>query len=61
MPYEDVKAARLKANLSQSAMAKMFQIPIRTVSDWERGLRTPPEWVCLLLVQAIHSHTKAEE
>lgn len=61
MPYEDVKVARLKANLSQSAMAKMFQIPIRTVSDWERGLRTPPEWVCLLLVQAIHSYTKAEE
>lgn len=53
MSYEDVKIERQKANLTQKAMADHFQIPIRTVSDWERGLRTPPEWVCLLLVNAL--------
>ncbi len=53
MNYEDVKNARLEANLTQKAMAEKFKIPVRTVSDWERGLRKPPEWVCMLLVSAL--------
>lgn len=52
--YEDVKSARLSAGLTQKAMAERFEIPIRTVSDWERGLRNPPEWTCKLLVDAIN-------
>lgn len=53
MTYADVKNARIKAHLTQKAMAEHFKIPIRTVSDWERGLRNPPEWVCILLVNAL--------
>ena len=53
MTYADVKSARIKANLTQKAMAEHFKIPVRTVSDWERGLRNPPEWVCILLVNAL--------
>lgn len=53
MSYDDVKNARITANLTQKAMAEHFKIPIRTVSDWERGLRTPPEWVCMLLTDAL--------
>ncbi len=55
MTYEDVKCARNKAKLTQKAMAEHFKIPLRTVSDWERGLRNPPEWVCMLLVNALES------
>lgn len=53
MTYADVKSARIAAGLTQKAMAERFAIPIRTVSDWERGLRTPSDWVCALLVNAI--------
>lgn len=51
--YEEVRAARIAAGLTQKSMAEHFKIPIRTVSDWERGLRNPPEWSCMLLVDAI--------
>lgn len=53
MSYDDVKNARINAKLTQKAMSEQFNIPLRTVSDWERGLRTPPEWVCMLLVNAL--------
>ena len=53
MNYEDVKNARLEADLTQKAMAEKFKIPTRTVSDRECGLRNPPEWVCMLLVSAL--------
>ena len=53
MTYEDVKNARTAVGFTQKAMAEHFGIPIRTVSDWERGLRNPPEWVCRLLVNAL--------
>ena len=55
MTYEDVKATRIKKGLTQKAMADHFEIPLRTVSDWERGLRNPPEWVCKLLVNAMNA------
>lgn len=58
MSYDDVKAARIDKGMTQKAMSEHFKIPIRTVSDWERGLRTPPEWVCMLLVNAIQSLQK---
>lgn len=53
MSYAEVKKARIAAGLTQKAMAEYFGIPIRTVSDWERNLRTPPSWVCSLLVNAL--------
>lgn len=53
MTYEDVKNARVAIGFTQKAMAEHFEISIRTVSDWERGLRNPPEWVCKLLVNAL--------
>lgn len=55
MNYADVKNARIRAKLTQKAMAEHFKIPIRTISDWERGLRNPPEWVCMLLVNALNT------
>lgn len=58
MNYEDVKQERIAAGLTQKAMAEHFGIPLRTVSDWERELRNPPEWVCRLLVNALKNLNK---
>lgn len=55
MTYEDVKKLREKFGLTQTAMAEYYKIPVRTVSDWERGLRRPSGWVCELLCKALNS------
>ena len=51
--YENVKELRIQKGLSQKAFSEYFEIPVRTVSDWERGLRKPPEWVCKLLIKGL--------
>lgn len=38
---------------TQSAFAKRYQIPLRTIQNWESGVRTPPEYVLSLLEQRV--------
>lgn len=42
---ERLKTARKAAGLSQQGMADQMLIPRRTIQDWEREERTPPEYV----------------
>jgi DNA-binding transcriptional regulator YiaG len=35
--------------LSQSELARRFEIPLRTVQDWHAGRRTPPDYVVHML------------
>jgi len=37
----DVKAIREKAGLSQSELAKMMRVSVRTLQNWEQGRRKP--------------------
>lgn len=48
-----IKKARHKAGLSQQKMADLTGIPRRTIEDWERGVRKPPEWAERLIVQEL--------
>lgn len=48
-----IKEARKKAGLTQKEMTESFLIPRRTLEDWERGARTPPEWAERLIVQEL--------
>ena len=45
-----LKAMRKEANITQKQFARYFGIPIRTVEDWERGLRHMPDYLMRLLV-----------
>lgn len=45
-----LKAMRKEAGLTQREFAGYFGIPIRTVEDWERGIRHMPDYVLRLLV-----------
>ena len=38
-----------KYGLSQTAMAKRFGIPLRTVQDWYSGRRNPPDYVVCMM------------
>jgi len=44
---ERLKAAR--GTLSQAAAAAQINIPLRTWEDWERGRRSPPEYVLRMI------------
>ena len=39
--------------ISQSALARRFDIPLRTVQDWHGGRRKPPEYVVRMIVELL--------
>ncbi len=44
----------VKAYGTQKGFAEHFGIPLRTVQDWCRGLRTPPEYVKRLICKDLN-------
>ena len=40
---------RILLNTTQKDFAKRYNIPYRTIQNWESGIRTPPEYVSYLL------------
>lgn len=45
-----IKEARINAKLTQAQMSEKMGIPQRTIEDWERGNRKPPEYVKRLVI-----------
>lgn len=39
--------------LSQTALARRFEIPLRTVQDWHSGRRTPPGYVVSMMEEIL--------
>lgn len=50
-----IKAARMEAGLSRAEMSRQFEIPIRTLENWEAGTRVPPVWAEKLIVEKLES------
>lgn len=48
-----IKELRLQTGLSQTAFAKYFEIPLRTVQDWEQDKRKPPEYLVKLMAEKL--------
>lgn len=48
-PAEQIKSIRSSTGMSQARFSAAYEIPIRTIQDWERGIRTPPPYVIKLL------------
>ena len=42
-----------KYNLSQTALAKRFGIPLRTVQNWVGGQRNAPDYVIKMMVEIL--------
>lgn len=42
---EQLKTARKAAGLTQTSMAQITLIPMRTIQQWEAGDRIPPEYL----------------
>lgn len=45
----NIKALREKYNLSRKQFIEMFDIPYRTLQDWELGSRKCPEYLFKLI------------
>ena len=53
-----IKDARKAAGLTQAQMAKIFEIPKRTIESWEMGERKPPAYVEKLIVEKLNQMKK---
>ena len=50
MDYKDkIKALRESTGMNRKEFCEYFQIPYRTVTEWERDTRHAPEYVIRLL------------
>lgn len=49
----DIRGMRMQLGDTQSEFAARYQIPFRTVQNWEAGVRKPPEYTANLLEQRI--------
>jgi DNA-binding transcriptional regulator YiaG len=50
-----IKETRVSAGLSRAEMSRQFEIPVRTLEDWENGKRTPPVWAEKLILEKLES------
>lgn len=49
----DIREMRMRLGNTQSEFAARYNIPFRTVQNWETGLRKPPEYILMLLEERI--------
>lgn len=50
-----IREIRKLTGLSAQKFGDLYGIPLRTVQNWERGIRQPPEYVLVLLEKAVRS------
>lgn len=51
---------RKHLNVSRAEFSRRYNIPIRTLEDWESEKRTPPEYVMSLLERAVLEDASGE-
>ena len=56
-----IKSIRTEAGMTQLEFCEYFDIPRRTLEDWERGKRKPPEYLVRLLVYRLSIEGLIEE
>ena len=53
-----IKEAREQAGLSRAEMSRVFEIPIRTLEDWDAGRSKPPIYVQKLIIEKLQTISK---
>lgn len=57
----DIKDIRKNLNLSQTAFGEIFGIPMRTLQNWELGIRKPPDYVINLMKMNLELQSKVKD
>ena len=52
---------RKMLGISRAAFSRKYNIPIRTLEDWDAGKKNPPEYVMDLLERAVRDDKKTKE
>lgn len=48
-----LREARIQAGLTQKQLSEWYQVPLRSLQDWETFKRTPPEYVLNMLLRCL--------
>lgn len=56
----ELKEMRKLLGLSQAAFGKKYNIPVRTIEQWESGRRKAPVYVLELLERVVTEDSEAE-
>ena len=54
----NIKEAREQAGLSRAEMSRIFEIPLRTLEEWDAERRTPPPYVEKLIIEKLQTISK---
>lgn len=46
--------------VSRAEFSRRYEIPIRTLEDWDAGRRQPPEWILKLLERVVREDKASE-
>ena len=56
MEYNPIKALRITNKMTQKELSEAcFNIPLRTIQDWENGRRQPPLYVVMLIISRLEA------
>lgn len=59
-----IKEIRDKTGLTQTEFGDLLGIPMRSIQNWEKGWRTPPQYIVDLIefkVKSIYKNTKRRD
>lgn len=56
-----IKDARLEVGLTRAELSKKYNIPIRTLEDWDSGRRKPSEWLENLIIRVINEDFNSQD
>lgn len=56
-----IKDARMDLGMSRAEMHRVFEIPIRTLEDWDSGKRNPPVWAEKLILEKLERMKEEQE
>ena len=54
--FMTIKEMRMKLDMTQEMFSKRYNIPKRTIENWESGKRTPPAYVLEMLENAVRHY-----
>lgn len=57
-PAEQIREIRKRTGMTQAEFSAEFEIPRRTIENWESGTTTPPQYVVKLLAYRIENEQK---
>lgn len=56
-----IKEARKSAGLTQKRMSDLFEIPLRTIENWEGGKNKCPKWAEALIIEKLEMMDTSKE